>query len=177
MKLKNYNNCQKTTNHAKRLFNRTTWVVWANNQFATVRFLSLSFFVLIGMCTGRNGGLILTSVHARICLLGVLLIDLPIYGGQIPPKHAKYSNFHIIKITAWIPTKFYTPVKTTKCASWMVQKRIHTHTQHTHTAILWLTGFCPGQPRWAATRRNIRPLTPIVVISHPLSASSIYYDP
>jgi len=33
------------------------------------------------------------------------------------------------------------------------------------------------QPRWAGTRRDIHPLTPIVVISHPLSASSIYYDP
>jgi len=52
----------------------------------------------------------------------------------------------------------------------------HTHT-HTHTTILRLYGFCPGQPVWACTRRNIHPLTPIVVITHPLSASSIYYDP
>jgi len=54
--------------------------------------------------------------------------------------------------------------------------RRHTHTR-THTNILWLSGFCPGQPGWARTRRNIHPLTPIVVISHPLSASSIYYNP
>jgi len=47
----------------------------------------------------------------------------------------------------------------------------------THTTILWFSGFCPGQPSWAGTIRNIHPLTPIVVISHPLSASSIYYDP
>jgi len=45
------------------------------------------------------------------------------------------------------------------------------------TAILRLSGFCPGQPGWASTRRNIHSLTPVVVISHPLSASSIYYDP
>jgi len=51
----------------------------------------------------------------------------------------------------------------------------HTHT-HTHTTILWLSGFCPGQPGWAGTRRNIHPLTPIMVICHPLSASSIYDD-
>jgi len=54
----------------------------------------------------------------------------------------------------------------------------HTHT-HTHTHNhLWLSGFVrdnPG-PGWAGTRRNIHPLTPIVVISHPLSDSSIYYD-
>jgi len=33
-------------------------------------------------------------------------------------KRPKYSNFHIIETTAWIPTKFCMPVKTTKCASW-----------------------------------------------------------
>jgi len=40
-----------------------------------------------------------------------------------------------------------------------------THT-HTHTTVLWLSGFCPVQPGWAGTRRNIHPLTPIVVISY-----------
>jgi len=48
---------------------------------------------------------------------------------------------------------------------------------HTHTAVSRLYRFCPRQPGWAGTRRNIHPLTPIVVINHPLSASSIYYDP
>jgi len=47
---------------------------------------------------------------------------------------------------------------------------------HTHNH-LRLSGFFPGQPRWASIRRNNRPLTPIMVINHPLSASSIYYDP
>jgi len=42
----------------------------------------------------------------------------------------------------------------------------HTHT-HTHTTVLWLFGFCPGQPEWAGTRRTIHPLTPIVVIIYP----------
>jgi len=51
---------------------------------------------------------------------------------------------------------------------------LYYHT-HTHTTILWLYGFCPGQPRWAVTRRNIYPLTPILVINCPLSASSIYF--
>jgi len=49
--------------------------------------------------------------------------------------------------------------------------------QHTHTTVLRLSWLCPGQPRWARTRRNIHPFTPIVVIDHHLSASSIYYDP
>jgi len=48
---------------------------------------------------------------------------------------------------------------------------------HTHTTILWLCGFCLGQPGWAGTRRNIHSRTPIVVINRSLSASSIYFDP
>jgi len=52
----------------------------------------------------------------------------------------------------------------------------HKHT-HTHTAVVRVCGFCLGQPGWAGTRRNIHPLTPIVVINSRLSASSIYYDP
>jgi len=43
--------------------------------------------------------------------------------------------------------------------------------------VLRLSGFSPGQPGWVSTRRNIHPLTPIMVINHHLSASSIYYDP
>ena len=30
---------------------------------------------------------------------------------------------------------------------------------YTHTTILLLSGFCPGQPEWAGTSRNIHPLT------------------
>jgi len=44
-----------------------------------------------------------------------------------------------------------------------------------HFMALWtLSGTNLGQPRWAATRRNIHPLTPIVGINHPLSAFSIF---
>jgi len=46
----------------------------------------------------------------------------------------------------------------------------------TTTTILWLSVFCLGQTGWACTRRNIHSLTLIVVIDHPLSASSISYD-
>jgi len=38
MKLETYNYCQNTL-HAKWYFDLTTWVVWANTQFATVRLL------------------------------------------------------------------------------------------------------------------------------------------
>jgi len=50
-------------------------------------------------------------------------------------------------------------------------------TTTTTTTILWLYGFCLGRPGWAGTRRNIYPLTPIMVINCPLSTSCIYYDP
>ena len=52
-----------------------------------------------------------------------------------------------------------------------------TSNTYTHTTILCLYAFCPGQPVWAGPRRNIHPLTPIVVINRPISASSIYYNP
>jgi len=44
MKLENKNYHQKATNHAKPDLDATTWVVWANTQFATVQILS-SFLV------------------------------------------------------------------------------------------------------------------------------------
>jgi len=54
---------------------------------------------------------------------------------------------------------------------WKYYHSCLTHTQtiilHKHTTVLRLYGFCPGQPGWASTRRNIHPLTPIVVINHP----------
>jgi len=34
--------------------------------------------------------------------------------------------------------------------------------------------LCPGLPGWASTRRNIHPLTLLLITNHPLSASSIY---
>jgi len=49
---------------------------------------------------------------------------------------------------------------------------LHTHT-HTHNR---LRAFGPGQPGKAGTRRNTHPLTPILIIGHPLSSSSIYND-
>ena len=40
-----------------------------------------------------------------------------------------------------------------------------------------LTVFDLGLPGSAGTRRNTHPLTPILIIKHPLSTSSIYYNP
>ena len=57
------------------------------------------------------------------------------------------------------------------CRSWATiqpMTRIETHTPtHTHTAVLWLSGLYLEQAGWAGTRRNIHPLTPIVVVSIP----------
>jgi len=48
--------------------------------------------------------------------------------------------------------------------------------QHTHTHNR-LTAFDPGLPGLVGTKRNTHPLTPILIIGHPLSTSSIYYAP
>jgi len=50
----------------------------------------------------------------------------------------------------------------------------YTHT-HAHTPLF--NGPLSGTPRWVSTTRSIHPLTPIVIIRHSLSTSSIYYDP
>jgi len=59
----------------------------------------------------------------------------------------------------------------------MVLKYSWLKRQSTTTTVLWFSEFSPGQPGWANTRRNIHPLTLILVINHPLSASSICYNP
>ena len=53
-----------------------------------------------------------------------------------------------------------------KCAN-------ETHHYNTHNRS---TALCPALSRWADTRKTIHPLTPII-IKHPLSTFSIYYDP
>ena len=79
---------------------------------------------------------LMTSFHAMMCFLGVS-VDISLHlRGWIPQNrifcganrhfqagHTKFSNFYIIKTTAWIPTKFCTPIKTTKYVSWVVRKR------------------------------------------------------
>jgi len=64
----------------------------------------------------------------------------------------------------------YTPIPSICDCLSHSRKTLHTHT-HTHThnrfTALWILSFCPGQPGWTGTRRNIHPLTPIVVINRP----------
>jgi len=50
------------------------------------------------------------------------------------------------------PLREKCPNSTWLHGGWSRQKLICTHT---HTTVLRLSGFCPGQPRWAGTRRNI----------------------
>jgi len=48
---------------------------------------------------------------------------------------------------------------------------------HTHTQLFYgYLDFFPGQPGWVGTWRNIHPPTPVLIINHPFTASSIYYD-
>ena len=85
-----------------------------------------------------------------------------------------YQISHLFISYLFQAHRYTTPIALTEPLECFVRKAI---VVKTHTTILCLCGFCPGQPGWAGTRRNILPLTAIVVISHSLSASSIYYDP
>jgi len=61
-----------------------------------------------------------------------------------------------------------------KASMWpILTSHTHTHTQPFHGSQDFVRDN-PGEP---STRRNIHPLTPIVIINHHLSTSSIYYDP
>ena len=62
-----YNYTRQPTHHAKFDFDPTTWVVWANSQFATVWvsffFPFFLFFVFFGSPTSRAGGRIVTILR------------------------------------------------------------------------------------------------------------------
>jgi len=57
----------------------------------------------------------------------------------------------------------------------MTDRGMHTCTHNTHTHTHTQPFNCTlGLPRWAGTRRNIHSLTPILIIRHSLSTSSIF---
>jgi len=97
-------------------------------------------------------------------------------------EHLLLSNRICESIRTWLTKlRLYVPLDIMRKSKHLSQKRtwpINVH-HHTHTTILWLSGFVrhnPGEPIPEETF-NIHPLTSIVVINHPLSASSIYYNP
>ena len=56
--------------------------------------------------------------------------------------------------------------------TYMNNTLLHVHTYNR------LMVICPGPPVWAGSgiRRNIHPLTSLLIIRHPLSTSAIFYD-
>ena len=117
----------KATHSAKLYFDPTTWLVWVNTQFPTVRLL-LSFFGLL-MCTVHSDKPILTIYTSWYDVFPWKdvpfggSIDIPPHLGVRSPKTklwgvnmhfqakcAKYPNLHINESTAWIPTKFCIPI-------------------------------------------------------------------
>jgi len=75
---------------------------------------------------------------------------------------------HHSVFTGWMP--FLPPNQQCQSTEGLPQY-LHTHTHNR------LMAFCLGLPGYAGTRRNIHPLTPILIIGHPLSSSSIDNDP
>ena len=60
-KLETYNYLPKTTRHARPPIAESTWVVWANIQFATVSFFPY-FFDFFSTRPGRTSGPICTKI-------------------------------------------------------------------------------------------------------------------
>ena len=83
------------------------------------------------------------------------------------------------RLTEWQSFRSVFVLKDVVTGNWLtfilvyaISSYIYTRTQ-THNC---LTDHCLGLPGPAGTRRNIHPLTPILITSHTLSTSSIYYD-
>ena len=127
MKLEIYNHRWKTTHHAERNFNRSTWVVWTNTQFATVGFLCLSFFWFLSHAhrshqwTDFDNLCAIWRFSGQGCAfwgLGWYVVTFrgsnapkPNFGGlnrHFQAKRAKYEKLHIIKTTTPISMKFCT---------------------------------------------------------------------
>jgi len=64
MKLATYNYRYGTTYHAKRHFDSVTWVVSANSQFATVRFLS---FLIFSSCAQVDDLCVIRRLSTQWC--------------------------------------------------------------------------------------------------------------
>jgi len=97
-------------------------------------------------------------------------------------KHSKNAVTHCVRLE-------HTTIQHIKCQATVVSS-FNTHywppppppplpTTTTTTQQYYYYNFYGllGQPGWAGTRRNIHSLTPIMIIDHPLSTSSFFYDP
>ena len=101
IKLETHSYCWKTTLHAKWYFDRLTWVVWANSQFAPVRFLSLSFLSLLHThrlhwWTDFDDLYVIWRLSAQGFFFGggILLIYLPIQG-VISPQNYNFGGHEL----------------------------------------------------------------------------------
>ena len=74
----------------------------------------------------------------------------------------RLSVYWAVRVELWL-------ISADSIRPWLTQQPC-SHTAM--TTVLQLSGFCLGQLGWAGTRINIHPLTPIMVINLPLSASS-----
>jgi len=153
LEIENYH--PKATNHATLLYlDPTTWVVWANTQFALLGF----FFVFFGFLvtrTGRTSGPILTIPHTTSVLIGnvrgcgdaftalytrhfggVALILLPSYRRSNPPS----PNFG--GINRHFPTERmkYSNFHITKTTEWIPTK--FCPVIKTSTYSLWVVPKC-----------------------------------
>jgi len=101
-----------------------------------------------------------TPSDDKLIYLSIYLMSQPTRHGAVLFIHPRSYNHHTSDTVDWMGG----------CSKQFPQLNTHT-LAHNH-----LTAFCLGLPGYTGTRRNIHPLTPILIIGHPLSSSSIYYD-
>jgi len=86
----------------------------------------------------------MTSLHARTCLFLVALLIIP---------HIQKSNFHIMKTTAPIASKFCLTIKNNMYCWWVVPIHIQQmqdgdKLQHLHNAFIDVNEICHGNSYW-----------------------------
>ena len=78
------------------------------------------------------------------------------------------SNGYVANVLGWpLTSKNHPNFCILHCLSYLRSELTDVNLVDYYTTILWLPGLCLGQPGWTSTRRNIHPITLIVVIIIP----------
>jgi len=104
-------------------------------------------------------GRLISRVLLLVCLFEVCALKGKRFGQSTPVS--RYILLHG-RPSAWVDPG----VKRSRSEDYHMYCCMVCMWYNTHTTVLRLCGFCPGKPGWVGTRRNIHPLTLIMVINH-----------
>ena len=128
-------------------------------------------FYLTHTCTWLIVGKLLTSVSIQGMMCCQEIAVLWLWDEDLGLESIWGQFVVLVIILLGLSNKTWNGVLAGKIPFKLTFQEIHTHT-YTHSC---LTVVCLGLLGWSGTRRNNHPVTPVLIIRHPLSTSSIYY--